>query len=260
VVHKKTNNGGNPLLDARPESYTQWEQSFQAHAGVSMLLASLEAGGVDTQRMRKLLYAAPMLGAINPRRDLDKMRKDLVATERHLEVAYDLLESVPFRKAQRTWILGMLLCVRGQVADYQRLLGSWRGALGSVQFTDLAIAIIALNLEKIGSRRINEDLATLMTAAAVPGGTRDEIINGWAWDAATIHKRRDRLKGKPFAAMGPYRHLLGGINVEKIAKKYPALFVGAEEDQNQEQDQKPARGTSVLKPRSGLSKHFLEGS
>ena len=86
---------------------------------------------------------------------------------------------------------------------------------------DLIIAMIARDLERAGSRRVNEELATLLTAAAVPGGTRDKVTNGWAWDAATVHKRRVRLKRKPFAALGPYRHLFKNVNTRKTRPKVP---------------------------------------
>ena len=127
------------------------------------------------------------------------------------------------------------MCAR-KYEERRHLLAEWRSAFSTIHVTDLVIAIVARVLERAGSRRVDENLATLLTAAAVPGGTRDEVKNGWAWDAATVHKRRDRLKRKPVAALGPFRHLFKNVNIQKLAQEYPALLVnrskGTPEGQN----------------------------
>lgn len=212
-------------LNARPEGYAAWLQSFEGNEGVPALMERLSGKGVDVERFRTLLYAAPFFGAIKSRSDLAKLDEDLAAILRYLDGADKLLKPFPFSPRQHTWVLGMLGCVRTQVADHRHLLAESRSAFTTIQVTDLIIAIIAQDLERAGSRRVNEELATLLTAAAVRGGTRDEVANGWAWDAAAVDKRRDRLKAKPVAALGPFRRLFKNVNIEKLSKKYPTLFI-----------------------------------
>ena len=170
--------------------------------------------------MRLHLWAASSFGVT-----WHKLDKDLAVVQRHLDGVDKLLKPFPCSPQERNLILGMLGWVRKRSEKHRHRFAEWRSAFGTIQTTDLIIAMIAHDLERAGRRRVNEELATLLTAAAVPGGTRDEVTNGWAWDAATVHKRRVRLKRKPFAALGPYRHLFGKVNIEKLAQEYPALFM-----------------------------------
>ncbi len=221
-ARKKKKSTASSRSKGRPGGYAQWLQFFEEYAGIPALLEQLASKEVDVKRVRTLLYAAPLLGGIKSRRALDKLVKNLAAVQRHLDAAANLLRPFPYSPKERTWILGMLGWVRTRTEEHRHRLAEWRSAFTTIQTTDLIIAMIANDLETAGSRRVNEDLATLLTAAAVPGGTRDEF--GWIWDAATVDKRRDRLKTKPFAALGPYRHLFENVNLEKLAKTYPALF------------------------------------
>ena len=203
MLKKKKRTASSPL-NGRPGGYAQWLQSFEDYEGIPALLEQLASKDVDVKQVRTLLYAAPLLGSIKIRHTLDKLDGNLAAVQRHLDGAANLLKPFPFRPQQRNWVLGMLGCVHDQVDEHRRLLAEWRGAFTSIQTSDLIIAMMAQDLERAGSRRVNEELATLLTAAAVPGGTRDRFTKGWAWDATTVNKRRVRLKRKPFAALGPY--------------------------------------------------------
>ena len=222
---RKKKSTASARFDCRPEGYTAWLQSFEGNEGIPALLEQLAGKGVDVKQVRTLLFAAPLMGPMKPRRDLDKLDKNLAAVQQHLDGATNLLEPFPFSPRKRNWMLGMLGYVHKQVDEQRHLFAEWRSALTTVQLTDLIIAIIAQDLERAGSRRINEELATLLTAASVPGGARDEVANGWAWDAATVDKRRDRLKTKPFAVLGPFRQLFENVNIEKLFQEYPALFI-----------------------------------
>lgn len=190
-----------PRLIARAEGYAAWFQSFEENEGIPALMVHLSGKGVDVERVKTLLYAAPFFGGIKSRHELAKLEDDLVTVQRYLDGADKLLRPFPFLPRKHTLVLGMLGCVRTQVADHRQLLAEWRRAFATIQMTDLIIAMIARDLERAGSRRVNEELATLLTAAAVPGGARDEFTNGWAWDAPTVHKRRNRLKRKPLAVL-----------------------------------------------------------
>jgi hypothetical protein len=225
VTRKKKKSTVSLRLKGRPGGYTEWLPSFEANEGVPALLEQLASKGVDVEKVRTLLYAAPLMGSIRFRADFDKLDEDLATAQRHLDGAVNVLKPFPFFPRKRNWILGMLGWVGAQVEEHRHLFAEWRPALTTVQFTDLIIAIIARDLKRAGSRRVNEELATLLTAAAVPGGTRDRFTKGWAWDAATVDRRRKRLKRKPFAALGPYRHLFENVNIEKLSQKYPALFI-----------------------------------
>ena len=198
---EKRKNDGSSRLIARAEGYAAWFQSFEENEGIPALMEQLASKGVDVEQVRTLLYAAPFFGGIKSRRELEKLDDDLATVQRHLDGAANLLKPFPFLPRKRTLVLGMLGWVRTQVADHRQRLAEWRRAFATIQMTDLIIAMIARDLERAGSRRVNEELATLLTAAAVPGGARDEFTNGWAWDAATVHKRRDRLKRKPLAVL-----------------------------------------------------------
>ena len=251
VTPKKKKGTATSRLNARPEGYTEWLQSFEGNEGVPALMERLAGKGVDVKRVRTLLYAAPLLSSIKCRRDLDKLDENLATAQRHLDGATNLLKSYPFSPQERNWTLGILGWVRTRTEKHRHRLAEWRSAFTTIQTTDLMIAIIARDLERAGTRRVNEDLATLLTAAAVPGGTRDEVTNGWAWDAATVHKRRVRLKRKPFAALGPYRHLVGKVNIKKLAQEYPALFIkGSSKVRRQQKtiDQKLGARADLLPP------------
>jgi hypothetical protein len=248
MPRKKKNTASLPL-DRRPEGYDGWLQSFEGNEGVPALLEQLSDKGVDVERVLTLLYAAPLMGSIKSRRDLDKLDENLATAQRHLDSAAKLLKSFPFSPRERNWTLGMLIWVRSQTEERRDRLADWRSAFTTIQMTDLIIAIIAKDLERAGSRRVNEELATLLTAAAVPGGTRDKVANGWAWDAATVDKRRDRLKTKPFATLGPFRRLFENVNIEKLSQKYPALFVEVSSNEKHEHQtfgQKIAAGADLL--------------
>lgn len=224
-MRKKKKKMASSPLNGRPGGYAQWLQSFEQYEGILALLEQLASKGVDVKQVRTLLYAAPLLGSIKSRRDLDKLDESLAVVQRHIDGAANLLKSFPFSPQERIWILGMLGWVRKRTEEHRHHFAEWRSAFTTIQPTDLIIAMIAQDLERAGTRKVNEELATLLTAAAVPGGTRDGVTNGWAWDAATVHKRRNRLKRKPFAALGPYRHLFGKVNIEKLSQEYPALFI-----------------------------------
>ena len=220
---------------ARPEGYPRWLQAFEANEGVPALLKQLSSRGVDVERVQTLLYAAPFFGSIiSPRRDLNKLDADLAMVQRHLRDAANLLEPFPFEPQLHKWVLAMLGWVRTQVEERRGLFAQWKSAFTTVLGTDLIIALIAQDLERAGSRRVNEELATLLTAAAVPGGTRDKVANGWAWDATTVDKRRDRLKAKPLVALGLLGRLFDRVNIEKLAQRYPALFVKVNDKEKRE--------------------------
>ncbi|MGO9520252.1 MAG: hypothetical protein ACLPND_24710 [Candidatus Korobacteraceae bacterium] len=225
MTRKKKKSTSSLRLNARPGGYTEWLQSFEANEGVPALMERLAGKGVDVKRVRTLLYAAPLLSSIKCRRDLDKLDENLATVQRHVDGATNLLKSYPFSPQERSLTLGILGWVRRRTEKHRHRLAEWRSAFTTIQMTDLTIAMIAQDLKHAGSRRVNEELATLLTAAAVPGGTRDRFTKGWAWDAATINKRRVRLKRNPFAALGPYRSLFENVNIEKLAKKYPSMFI-----------------------------------
>jgi hypothetical protein len=249
-MHKKQKKVGGLQPDARPEGYAPWQQAFEGNEGVPALLEELAEKGVDVERVRTMLYAAPLLGTIKYRHDLDKLDQNLAAAQRHLQDAANLLEPFPFEPRRRAWLLGALGFVRTQVEERQRLLRQWRSAFTTVQRTDLVIAWLAKELRRGGHRKINEELATLLTAAGVPGGERDETANGWAWSADIVDKRRDRLKGNPLVAMF-WRGLFEKIDIEKLAQRFPALFIkkkDKEEAKRKTFGQRIAEGTRLLQP------------
>jgi len=251
---KKKNVIATLTMDRRPEGYKEWLQTFEGNEGIPALLEQLARKGVNLKRVRTLLYAAPLMGSYKFRDDLDKLAEDLAAAKRHLDDLSSLLEPYPFRPKQRIWTLGMVGWVRKQIEEQRQLLAEWRSAFSTIQVTDLMIAMVARDLERAGSRKVNEELATLLTAASVPGGTRDEVTNGWAWDAATVHKRRARLKRKPVAVFGPFRNLFENVNIKRIAQDYPELFVKAAV--RQEAKATPSAASSQQAPTFA---RFLEG-
>src|ERR1035438_5161530 len=151
-MRKKKKRTTTSRLNGRPGEYTEWLQSFEANEGVPALLEALASKGVDVKQVRTLLYAAPLLGSIKVRRDLDNLVKNLAAVQRHLEAAANLLKPFPFSPKERTWILGMLGWLRTQTEEHRHRLAEWRRAFTTIQTTDLIIAMIAQDLEHAGSR------------------------------------------------------------------------------------------------------------
>jgi len=228
VTSKKKTGISSLRLDARPEEHAAWLQNLEAYPGIPEMMNQLASKGVDVERVRTLLYAAPILGGIKTRADLDNLDQKLAETQRHLESAAKLLDPYPFRPRQHVLVVGAVRCAGSQVQEQRDMLAKFRSSFTTIQMTDVITEIIAQDLERAGSRKVNEDLATLLTAASVPGGTRDEVANLWAWDAATVDKRRDRLKRNPIAVLGPYRRLFDDQHVERLVKRYPQLFIRSE--------------------------------
>ena len=175
----------------RPGEYERWCKSFKGYANVPALLKQLAAKGVNVEQMLVLLHlAATQQGnKVSPRRDVKKLTDRLDCAQRHLRKTMNCLEAYNFEQPRRDVILGTLSTLLIKLKEQQQVNEAWIKELHVYEYTDVAIGIIAQELERAGSRRVNEMLADLLCAAGI----------GQVWSAETVAKRRNRLAKNPFA-------------------------------------------------------------
>jgi hypothetical protein len=213
-----------PNLTARPGGYARWLRNFEECPGVEPILAKLVRGGVDVERARTLLYAAPLLGNINYRHGLKELDQRLAAAQLHLQDAANLLEPFPFPPQHKVRLLGLLETVRAQVEQQRRLYTEWRPAFTTIQQTNWVITWLGKELSGAGIRTVNESIATLLSAADVPGGDRDELAFGWVWSAQTVKKRRARFRANPLMTLFFPALFSEQVDIEKLAHRFPTMF------------------------------------
>jgi hypothetical protein len=194
--NKKRNNELDLWLSADPnrgEGYAQWQKSFK-WPSVRRILAKLKSGGADADRVQRLLFVAPLLStkSFKFRTELKKFDRRLTSAQDHLRDAINLLKPVPAER--RSMQLAMLEAIYGQITAELSRHSEFRKT-SNVRVTDWLISWLARELNKVGLKEINKDIATLLNAAEVPGGGLGE--DGWSPEA--VKKRRDRFALNPLA-------------------------------------------------------------
>lgn len=170
------------------------------------ILTQLAAGGVDVNRVQTLLYAAPLLGSISFRRQMKQLDARLAAAERCLGDAIELLTPIPGHCRPKQLVA--LRVLHKQIeAELQR--HSQFPKISKVELRDWVIAWLAKELHRVGINEVNAGIATLLSAANIPSGGRDERGSdyGLAWSAAAVKQRRRRFEKNPL-----------------VVHKWPTLF------------------------------------
>lgn len=195
---KKSALGFEVNVTTRPE-YARWRKSLETPSVIN-LLAKLARRDVDVERIRTLLYAAPLLGGFKFRHELKELDQRLAVALGCLQDATNLLAQVPGR--DRRWQAAALNLLRKAIEAELRRHKQFP-KVGKIDLTDWIITYLARELSRVGIRDVNERIAEMLVAAKIPGGGRE----GCAWSAEAVKQRRTRFKKNPL-----------------VVHRWPALF------------------------------------
>lgn len=169
--------------DARPGAYENWRKAFEQDAGVAEVLGKLDP---DAMELLEVLYNAPRLRVLKKkdmRRIADEMRTDVSK----YRTVIDQMERI----ASPEGTVNALRERRAELDAHSRFL---QGVDATYRQVDHLIMALHNHLH---SRRVEEDIATLLNAAEIPTDSRDGV-----WTPAAVAKRRQRFSVHPFVKSG----------------------------------------------------------